>query len=261
VWQRYVALGDSFTEGLDDPDPAGDGTFRGWADLVATELSHFNPGFRYANLAIRGRLYDAIVAEQVEPGLAMRPDLISFAAGGNDVLRKSCDPPALMARFEQTVEKLRATGADVLLFRWANLVDRMPGGRLIAPRVQYLNAAVADVAARHGARLVNLWDDDEFLNPAMWSIDRLHLSPDGHRRVAAHAMTALDLTPPAQWWEPLAYPVRPTWVIARAHDIHWAGTHLLPWIKRRLTGRSSGDNLSAKRPLLAPVGPDQRSGI
>src|SRR3954451_23704520 len=109
VWQRYVALGDSFTEGLDDPDPQGDGTFRGWADLTATELSAARPGLQYANLAIRGRLFDTIVAEQVGPALAMRPDLISFAAGGNDVLRKNCDPPSLMARFDQTIGTLRAT--------------------------------------------------------------------------------------------------------------------------------------------------------
>jgi lysophospholipase L1-like esterase len=253
VWHRYVALGDSFTEGLDDPDPREDGVFRGWADLAAAEMSATVPGFQYANLAIRGRLCDAIVAEQVEPALAMKPDLISFAAGGNDVLRKSCDPPALMARFDETIGRLRATGADVIVFRFANLLNRMPGGKLIAPRVHYLNKAVVEIADKHGARLVNLWDDDEFLNPAMWSVDRLHMSPFGHMRVAAHVLTALDLTPPVQWWQAPAYPLRRAWVVARAHDIHWAGTHLLPWIKRRLTGRSSGDNLSPKRPALAPL--------
>jgi len=253
VWQRYVALGDSFTEGLDDPDPRGDGVFRGWADLTAIELASSVPRFEYANLAVRGRLYDAIVAEQVDPALGMQPDLISFAAGGNDVLRKNCDPPSLMARFDQTIGKLRASGADVVVFRWANLLDRMPGGKLIAPRVHYLNSAVSETAEKHGARLVNLWDDDEFLNPAMWSVDRLHMSAYGHQRVAAHVLTVLGGTPPAEWWQPPSYPLRRAWVVARAHDIHWAGTHLVPWIKRRLTGRSSGDNLSAKRPTLAPL--------
>jgi lysophospholipase L1-like esterase len=227
--------------------------FRGWADLTATELSRTAPGFQYANLAIRGRLYDAIVAEQVEPALAMRPDLITFAAGGNDVLRKNCDPPSLMARFDQTVGKLRASGADVVVFRFANVLNRMPGGKLIAPRVHYLNSAVLDIAVEHGARLVNLWDDEEFLNPAMWSLDRLHLSPFGHMRVAAHVLTALDQTAPGLWWQAPDHPARKAWVVARAQDVHWAGTHLLPWIKRRLTGRSSGDNLSAKRPVLTPI--------
>jgi lysophospholipase L1-like esterase len=253
VWHRFVALGDSFTEGLDDPDPRVAGMFRGWADLVATELARRTEDFQYANLAIRGRLYDAIAAEQVEPALAMKPDLVSFAAGGNDVLRKKCDPPELMAKFEQTVGRLRASGAGVLLFRWANLVDRLPGGKMIAPRVHYLNRSVGEVADKHGARLIDLWNDAEFANPAMWSVDRLHLSAAGHRRVAAHVLTALDVPVPDGWWQPPVHPPRKPWPVARVHDLHWAGTHLAPWVKRRLTGRSSGDNLSPKRPTLGPL--------
>ncbi|MEV6969218.1 SGNH/GDSL hydrolase family protein [Hamadaea sp. NPDC051192] len=253
AWQRYVALGDSFTEGLDDPDPASRDVFRGWADLTASELARSSAEFQYANLAIRGRLYDAIVAEQVDPALAMRPDLVSFAAGGNDVLRRSCDPVTLMQRFDGTIAKLRATGADVLVFRFANLVDRLPGAKLIGPRVHFLNEAVGAVAVRHGARLVDLWNDREFDNPAMWSVDRLHLAPRGHERVAAHVLTALDVQPPAEWWESPAYPRKRSWPIARAQDVRWAGTHLAPWIKRRLTGRSSGDNITAKRPTLLPM--------
>ncbi|MCP2326087.1 lysophospholipase L1-like esterase [Hamadaea flava] len=253
AWQRYVALGDSFTEGLDDPDPALRDVFRGWADLTASELARSSTEFQYANLAIRGRLYDAIVAEQVDPALAMSPDLVSFAAGGNDVLRRSCDPVTLMQRFDGTISKLRATGADVLVFRFANLVDRLPGAKLIGPRVRFLNEAVGDVAIRHGARLVDLWNDREFDNPAMWSVDRLHLAPRGHERVAAHVLTALDVKPPAEWWESPAYPRKRSWPIARAQDVRWAGTHLAPWVKRRLTGRSSGDNITAKRPTLLPM--------
>jgi lysophospholipase L1-like esterase len=255
AWHRFVALGDSFTEGLDDPDPAAAGAFRGWADLTARELARTTEDFRYANLAIRGRLYDAIAAEQVEPALAMKPDLLSFAAGGNDVLRKNCDPPALMERFEATIARLRGSGADVVLFRWANLVDRLPGGKMIAPRVHYLNKAVGEVAEKHGARLVDLWNDREFDNPAMWSVDRLHLAPRGHERVAAHVLTALGVQPPEQWWAAPAYPRKRSWPVARAHDLHWASTHLAPWIKRRLTGRSSGDNLEPKRPHLGPIQP------
>lgn len=253
AWHRYVALGDSFTEGLDDPDPALAGTFRGWADLTAGELAKLTGDFQYANLAIRGRLFDPIVAEQVDPALAMKPDLISFAAGGNDVLRKSCDPPALMERFDRTVARLRDGGADVLLFRWANLVDRLPGATMIGPRVRFLNQAVGEVAGKYGARLVDLWDDDAFANPALWSIDRLHLAPSGHRRVAAHVLTALEVAVPDGWWDEPAFPAKRSWPVARAHDLRWAGTHLLPWVKRRLTGRSSGDDVLAKRPTLGPL--------
>lgn len=246
-WSRYAALGDSFTEGLDDTYP--DGTYRGWADLVAARL-----GVDYANLAVRGRLFDAVVTEQVQPALEMAPDLVSFAAGGNDVLRRYCDPPTLMRRFEETIKTLRGTAADVIVFRFANVMTRLPATRMIAPRVTYLNRAVGEVAERHGAYLVDLWSDDEYLNPAMWSIDRLHMSAAGHRRTAAHVLTALGETPDPSWWETPTRPAVKPWPLARADDVAWAAKHLAPWIKRRLTGRSSGDRIEPKRPNMGPIG-------
>lgn len=131
-WRSFVAVGDSFTEGMDDAYP--DGTYRGWADLVAIRLAaEAGPDFRYANLAIRGRLFPNVVAEQVPAALAMKPNLISFAAGGNDVLRRTFDPDALAARFDAVVGRLRSGGGDVVLFRFADVMARLPGQRLVAP--------------------------------------------------------------------------------------------------------------------------------
>ncbi len=251
-WRSFVAIGDSFTEGLDDPYPDGSG-YRGWADLVAATLAAASgPDFRYANLAIRGRLFGNIVAEQVPAALEMRPDLISFAAGGNDALRRSFDPHTLVERYDRVVAELRATGADVVLFRFADVTARLPGQRIIGPRAAILNQAAADTARRHGALLVDLFADDAFRHPALWSEDRLHLSPAGHRRVAAHVLAALGVPADERW---LAVPPEPAptpWLASLGADLRWAGQHLAPWIKRRLTGRSSGDGLTAKRPVLAP---------
>lgn len=131
-WRSYVAVGDSFTEGMDDAYP--DGSYRGWADLVATRLAaEAGPDFGYANLAIRGRLFPNVVAEQVPSALAMKPDLISFAAGGNDVLRRSFDPDSFVPRFDSVVQRLRSGGSDVVLFRFADVMARLPGQRLVAP--------------------------------------------------------------------------------------------------------------------------------
>ena len=282
-WRSYVAIGDSFTEGMDDPGP--DGQYRGWADLVAARLAaeyraehraehHGRPraepalatsapqaspaghDFRYANLAIRGRLFDRIVDEQVPEALRMRPDLVSFAGGGNDVLRRNFDPAALMTRFDDVVRMLRANGGDVVIFRWANVTGRLPGRRMILPRMNVLNQAVQDVATRHGARMVDLWHDDEFANPRLWSEDRLHMAPVGHRRVAAHVLRALDLQPDPAWFDSPGPPIRRSWPAARAADLRWTRHHLAPWVKRRLTGRSSGDLVTAKRPTLAPFTAD-----
>ncbi len=251
-WSSYVALGDSFTEGMDDAYP--DGTYRGWADLVAVRLAaEAGPDFGYANLAVRGRTFDRVVVEQLPPALDMSPGLVSFAAGGNDVLRRRCDPDILVDRFDAVVGRLRGTGADVLLFRFADVLARLPGQRMLAPRIAVLNRGVGDIAERHGATLVDLYADDEFRNPALWSEDRLHMSPAGHRRVAAHVLTALGVGADEDW---LMVPPRPAatpWLAARGADLRWAGRHLAPWVKRRLTGRSSGDLVSPKRPALGPV--------
>ncbi len=251
-WRRFVAVGDSFTEGLDDPHPDGTG-YRGWADLVAAALAARTEGFRYANLAVRGRLFPRVVDEQVPVATAMRPDLVSFAAGGNDVLRPGFEPDRLVERFDATVAGLRAGGADVLLFRFIDLSARLPGRRLLRPRIAVLNEAVGETAQRHGARLVDLSVDDEFGNPVLWSPDRLHLSSAGHLRVAAHVLTVLGAPVDPDWWTPPPRPPDPRWAAARAADLVWAGRHLVPWVVRRLTGRSSGDQVVPKRPTLAPV--------
>jgi lysophospholipase L1-like esterase len=254
AWQSFVAVGDSFTEGLDDPHPQT-GVFRGWADLVAERLAERSDRFGYANLAIRGRLFDNIVDQQVPPALRMHADLVSFAAGGNDALRRGFDPDRLLKRFDNVVGTLRASGADVIVFRFADVTKRLPGQRVILPRVKHMNGTVGEIAERRGLKLIDLWADDEFHNPAVWSTDRLHMNAVGHQRVAAHVLRALNIDPDDTWLAAPPYPPRTSWAAARAADARWTREHLAPWVKRRLTGRSSGDLISAKRPQLEPLGP------
>lgn len=246
-WQSFVATGDSFTEGLDDPD--GNGGFRGWADLVAAQLA--GPDFRYANLAVRGRLLDEVVTGQVPAAIEMAPDVVSFAAGGNDVLRRSYNPTRVRATLDEVVGKLTATGAQVLMFTAADVTTMLP--RSIGPRVKSFNELIRQVAASHGATVIDLWPDDGFRDARMWSEDRLHLSTRGHARVASHVLEALGLAYPEEWRVVLPPAARPSWLAARRSDARWARVHLAPWLHRRLTGRSSGDDLAPKRPVLAPL--------
>ena len=251
MWHRYVAMGDSFTEGLDDRYPEA-GHYRGWADRVAARLAADVPDFAYANLAIRGRLFAPIVAEQVPVAQELRPDLMSFAAGGNDALRGGFEPARLAAGLDEVAGKLRASGADLLLFTFAPANLRLPGRGIFHARARLVNPTVAEIAERHGARLVDLWADGEFANPLFWSVDRLHMNGYGHRRVAAHVLTALGVEPDPAWWEPPVIGPALSWLAHRVDDVHWVGQHLAPWVRRRLTGRSSGDNRIPKRPTLGP---------
>ncbi len=248
--RSFVALGDSFTEGLDDVHPAGG--FRGWADRVAERLAELEPGLRYANLAVRGRLLRQVVAEQVPRAVELRPDLVSFCAGGNDLLRPNGDPDALAEVFEDAVARLRATGAEVVVCTGAD-TRHLPGLRAISGRVARYNLHLHAIAERHGCRLVDLWSMTVLRDRRAWSEDRLHLSAEGHRRVALRACEVLGVPVAEDWREP--WPPAPpvAWTARRREDLRWARQYLLPWINRRLQGRSSGDGRAPKRPDLAPL--------
>lgn len=251
-YARFVALGDSFTEGLDDLAP--DGTYRGWADLVATRLAAQAPGFLYANLAVRGRLLAGVAAEQVPPALEMGADLVSFSAGANDAMRRHFDAKPIAAGLDEAVARIRATGATLLMFTTAaDLAERLPAGRVLRRRLELLNDMVRATAGRHGALVVEHVGERRLADPRMWSIDRIHLSTQGHRLVAAKVLEVLGVKADPAWiaaLEPLP-PVR--WLAGRSEDLRWLWQHAGPWIHRRVTGRSSGDAVAPKRPALGPI--------
>jgi lysophospholipase L1-like esterase len=251
-WRRYVALGDSFTEGLSDPDPARPGEFRGWADRLAEHLAAGADGadVEYANLAIRGRLVRQVVDEQVPIALAAQPDLVSLVAGGNDLMRPGADPDELAATIESAVVRIRAAGADVLL---ATGVDtrQTPILRRIRGKIAIFNANLWSVAARSGAVVLDQWGAGWVQDWRMWDTDRIHLTAEGHRRMALAAAAALGL-PGADgedWRLPLPPQDPRTVRAAVAEEAAWVRGFVAPWIGRRLRGRSSGDGRAAKRPV------------
>jgi lysophospholipase L1-like esterase len=278
----FVAIGDSFTEGLNDPAPGGG--FRGWADRLATLLAAEYPGLRYANLAIRGKLLREIVAEQVPAAAAMSPGLVSLAGGGNDILRPGADPDTLAELFDVAVARLRQAGSQVLIFTGSDPVG-IPVLRLLRGKIAAYNMHLRAIADARDCYLVDLWSMRFLRDKSAWSADRLHLSPESHQRLALRAAEVLGIPGTGDWRGPadgadsgeagavetavktlagagtetgvLARPgvARAAWVAARREDARWAREYLLPWVNRRLRGTSSGDGLPAKRPSLQPVTP------
>lgn len=253
--RSYAALGDSFTEGVGDVRP--DGTCRGWADRFAEHLTAARPGLRYANLAIRGKLLGEVLDEQVPAAMAMAPDLVSLAAGGNDLLRPRTDPDDLAVTFETAVSALRAAGRQVMLFTGFD-PKAFPVLRLIRGKSAVLTMHIREIAGRHGCLLADLWTMRVLTDRRLWTPDRLHLTPEGHRRVALLACEAAGQPAPADWRAPLAVtPVRSgltgqaaVWLGARWTDVAWVFEHAAPYLSRRLHGVSSGDGLVPKRPDL-----------
>jgi lysophospholipase L1-like esterase len=258
-YRRYVALGDSTTEGLEDRYPSGE--YRGWADRLAERLAEVEPEFRYANLAVRGRQARQIREGQLETALALEPDLASILAGLNDVLRRSVDIRAVAGEIETMVSALRGVGADVVLLGLPDPVPINPLARIAAAHVIQLNVLIREIAARHGALLIDLEAHPVASDPRLWDRDRLHGNAEGHRRIAAAAAELLGLPGSDHAWAEAyasAIMLRRHQRIA-AHAV-WAHVYFRPWLIRRLRGRSSGDGRDAKRPQLEPMSGFSRSG-
>lgn len=260
TYTRYVALGDSITEGLCDPAPARPGTWLGWADRLAGILDGdarlSGHTVEFANLAVRGRRIADVVGEQVPGALALKPDLVSVLVGANDLMSPAADPDALAERLADGVRMLRAHGTTVLL---ANLFDPQFAFFLkpFRGRAAVFNANIWSIARDHHAVVLDVWGVREFRDPAMWGADRVHLSSRGHRLLATHAAHALGV-PYAETTVAEASDARePSMPSTEAPDDlpfrTWLRVHAIPWAARRLRGISSGDGLSPKLPQAQPV--------
>ena len=252
-YASYMAIGDSFTEGLNDPLP--DGSFRGWADRLAEILAGGRSDFHYANLALRGKMLAEIVDEQVSIALEIQPDLVTLCAGGNDIIVPGADVDAVAEKFESAVAALRAAGIDVMIFNGPD-TKQLSVMHVLRGKVGIYNAHVRAIADRHGARVVDMWAMEVLHDRRAWSDDRLHFTPEAHRRIALRAASVLGVPVVGDWSEPWPESAeQSTWITSRRSDLEWTKVHLLPWIRRHLKGESMGDGLSPKRPELAPFVP------
>ncbi|MYS23145.1 Lysophospholipase L1 [Streptomyces sp. DvalAA-14] len=248
TYSSFVAVGDSFTEGMSDLLP--DGTYRGWADLLAARLAALDPGFRYANLAVRGKLIRQIAEDQVDTAAAMGADLITLVGGLNDTLRPKCDVDEVCALLESSVARLAPACKQLVLMR--SPVRTGPVATRFLPRMEHVFGFIGELAQRHGALVVDLYGAGVLSDARMWADDRLHLTAEGHERVAEAVWQTLGLPAAAEWTLALPPAVRAGWASRRGADLRFTREHLLPWIGRRLTGRSSGDGRPPKRPDLLP---------
>ena len=250
-WRRYVAIGDSFTEGIGDPEPESPDGHRGWADRVAEVLSSQVDDFAYANLAVRGKLIKQIAAEQLEPALALAPDLITFSAGGNDVIRPGTDPDAVGRQFEDAVARLSANGATLVVFTGIDTAFS-PVFRGFRSKIAIYNENIRAVAEKYDCIVADMWALKQIQDPRFFDDDRLHPNPLGHHEIARMVLRALNVPNDLEPLQPDPLPPR-TWRNARASDLVWARTHFMPWVLRRLRHQSSGDEVTAKRPEPLPV--------
>ncbi|WP_116950960.1 SGNH/GDSL hydrolase family protein [Jiangella endophytica] len=248
---RLVSIGDSFTEGVGDELP--DGTSRGWADLLASGLARDSGvPVEYANLAIRGRLAGQIVAEQLEPALALAPTVLTFNGGGNDLMRPRADLGRLRTLTEHVILRCLETGVRPVVLSGGNPSGGLPMGRRIQRLGDLLTAVAEELTAKYDVPFADNWSDAELARADYWSEDRLHLNSAGHHRVAARVLATLGASSPPEWTAPIASG-RPAPTVRE--NVVFYRQYVAPWVRRRLTGRSSGDDRTAKYLDWTVVGP------
>lgn len=250
MFTSYIAIGDSFTEGVGDDLP--DGRVRGWADFVALGLAAASPEpVQYANLAVRGRKLGPIVAEQLEPAVAQRPQLVSLNGGGNDIMRPRVSIESVALRLIEASDRVTAAGSHMLLLSGANPSRHLPLGTLMRKRGDELARAVRAELPRPGVTFVDNWADEGLEDIRYWSEDRLHLNALGHARVASNVLTTLEVPVPSEWGVEEVAAAAPSDRTRRTAEYY--RRFVLPWIGRRITGRSSGDGRAAKIATLTTV--------
>jgi lysophospholipase L1-like esterase len=241
-FERYVALGDSSTEGLDDPD--GMGGYRGWSRRLAQRIADAQGSLEYANFGVRRLTTRQILHGQLAPALELRPDLATVFSGTNDLIDRHFDVGAVSHDMEAMQRALIASGATVLTFTLPELSPVMPLARLIGHRIRALNEALRAVSARTGTILLDFAAHRVGSDRRIWSDDRIHANAAGHSKVADALAHALELPgTDDSWSRPLPpLPARPPWEWLAA-EMTWTRRHFLPWIGRALN--------SSERPTRA----------
>lgn len=250
IYNRFVVCGDSYSEGM--TDEMIDGAYRGWGDRVADGLAKKSATFTYANLAVRGKLLQQVIDDQLPIALTYitGPEtLVSFHAGANDALRPGFDPALAKQRYQDAVRKLAATGATVMLFTvLEDTGNKGRGSKVWQERFGAFNKSIREVAAEVGAVIIDANQETFFNDRRFLAFDRLHLNAIGHSRCADAVLEKLGYEFDPGWRVPLP-PAKPTpWIKERAIGVAWFFTFALPWVIRRLRGRSSGDGRKCKYP-------------
>lgn len=243
---RYVAVGDSFTEGVGDPNLMYPNGVRGWADRVARQMGKADSSWEYANFAIRSKLLDEIVDEQFDLALALNPTLISFYAGGNDILSVRADMNSIMERYEAALQRLADSGAQVMTF---TVFDVKVSSALepLKRRIIFYNNTVRDLAETYNCLLVDHTKYREFEDPRYWAFDRIHMSKLGHKTLAAYTLAELGI--PHKMKFPELPPFEsPDWRQTVRTESRWLRTEVVPLARRRINGVRDGDTLPPKWP-------------
>ena len=250
--RKYVAIGDSLSEGLGDWGFEHGREGCGWTDrlagLLGQQAAIYGQDLEYANLAIRGSKMLEILTAQLEDALALKPDLVTIMAGSNDFMTREKNLPELERVFREGLELLLAAGCDVVVANTINPIHLRVFAK-VAPKANRMSAMIERVAADLGIRVIDVHGIESFKDLCFWAEDMVHFSGHGHIKVANAAAAVLgvshrmresahfEMTPPPRGF---------------VDTVRWFWVWVLPFFERRIRGTSSGDGMQPKHLQLAP---------
>ena len=192
VVRAYAALGDSFTAGRDSIDAER------WADLLALGMRRVNPELRYENLAVDGATSAEVLDGQVEPALALEPDLLTVICGANDVLLATRpDVSGYAERIDKILSRLREGAPEAALVTatapetWHFMDLRPRTERRLIEATTELNELTRVAAKRYDVLCLPVAGHELLKDPDTFSADGLHPSSAGHRYAAEQAAIVL----------------------------------------------------------------------
>jgi lysophospholipase L1-like esterase len=260
AFRRYVAIGDSSTEGLEDPD--GNGGYRGWADRLAQHIAdNQDEPLEYANLAIRGMRMREIRTGQLDDALAMRPDLLSVFGGVNDLIAGPCNFDAIRADYVIIFGEARRQGATVVTFTMPDPTAINPLGRYWRERAARLNEIIRSEAEHYGVVVMDFELYPVTEDPRLWFEDHLHGNELGHQAIAAALAWQLGIDGFDERWADLdGEPARLRGRKKLRGDIEWARYYMAPWLGKGIRGIRQGRGIQRKRPFPEVMPKSEETG-
>lgn len=193
MWQHFVAIGDSLTEGIGD---RVEGYNRlGWVDQFYDLLAPQNPGLRYTNLGVRGLLSAEIRASQLAPALELKPDLVSVIAGGNDVMKGGWNPRNFENSMAEMLGQLVDSGATVITSTLPDFYYLPVPAKIkekLSLQIQEMNAIIRQLAQRYAIGCAEAWNQPAPHQENFWSADKVHPNAYGYSEIARIMLQALE---------------------------------------------------------------------
>jgi hypothetical protein len=158
-----------------------------WGGRVAAALARERDGVTYANLAQHRAKTADIRDSQLDPALALEPDLVAVVGGGNDLLAEEFDDIApVKAALDDIVMALTDTGATVVTYEALDFPRAFPD-----PAFEEFNRRLLDLyaATREITRERRTVHVDLYSEP--WAGERYCFSADlQHPTMRAQALCA-----------------------------------------------------------------------